>query len=86
MGDLPSWLTVIVAFLAAILGSATTIWVGRRTRFGALDQSIHDKRLEIYPHLVKAGARLAVYFPSDNPPVESIGPQECREMGQAMSQ
>lgn len=84
--ELPSWLIGLVGLLAGILGTATTVLLARLARLGALDQSVHDKRLESYPQLVKAASRLAVHFPSGDPPVASIGPKECREMGQAMSE
>ena len=46
---------------------------------GILGTANTDKRLETYPQLVKAAARLAVYFPTGDPPVASIGRQECRD-------
>ncbi|MBD1853168.1 hypothetical protein H6F87_24810 [Cyanobacteria bacterium FACHB-502] len=80
-----SWLTGIVGLLAGFTGTAASIWVARLTRYGELDQSVHDKRIELYPKLVKATAPLAIYFPSTHSSTSSIGPKECREMGQAMS-
>jgi hypothetical protein len=85
-GELSSWLTGVVGLLTGIVGTATTVWVTRRTRLGALHQSVHDKRLESYPQLMKASARLAAYFPSGYSARISIGTEDCRRMGQAMSE
>jgi hypothetical protein len=84
-GELPKWLTGVLGLLVGVVGTAASVWAARRARLGALDQSVHDKRLESYPNLVKATARLALYFPSNDPPAASIGPKECAAMGQAMS-
>lgn len=84
-GELPGWLTGVLGVLAGIVGTATPVWAARRARHGALDQSVHDKRLESYPHLVKATAGLALYFPIGDAPVP-IGPKECGTMGRAMSE
>lgn len=62
-----------------------TFKVTRLTLHGALDQSVHDKRLESYPGLWNATAPLALYFPSDDPPPVSTGPRDCRVMGRAIS-
>lgn len=52
-----------------------------------MDQAVHEKRLESYPHLVKATSQLAVYFPGGDPPgAASVGPEECAAMGRAMSE
>src|SRR5882724_8931486 len=83
-GELPGWLTGVLGVLAGIVGTATSVWLARRARLGALDQSVHDKRLESYPELVKATAGLALYFPSGDAPVP-IGPKDCGTMGRAMS-
>lgn len=80
-GGLPTWLT---AFLGGVVATATTVWATRRARLGALDQSVHDKRLESYPDLVKATWPLALYFPGGDPPI-LLGPKECGAMGQALS-
>jgi hypothetical protein len=85
-GDWPGWLTGTVGFLAGIMGTASSIWVARRTRYGALDQSVHSKRLESYSQVVKAAAPLAIYFPNKHSSTSTISPKDCCEMGQAMSQ
>jgi hypothetical protein len=84
---LPSWLTAVLTgvlgVVAGIVGTATTIWAARRTRRGALDQSVHDKRLESYPQLVRATHRLAVYFPPvGDPHTGLIGPKDVRRWGE----
>ena len=84
-GTLPSWLTGVLGLLAGVVGTATSVWVARRARLGTLDQSVHDKRLDAYPELVKATAPLAVYFPGGDPFAASIGRNECATMGRAMS-
>ncbi|HET8761677.1 MAG TPA: hypothetical protein VFN94_11440, partial [Nitrospiria bacterium] len=66
-GELRNWLTGIFGLLAGIGGTVAMVWVARRTRFGTLDQSVHDERLKLYPGLVKACARLALYFPISDP-------------------
>jgi hypothetical protein len=81
---LPSWLTGVLGLLASFLAGAATVLAARRARRGALDQSVHDKRLESYPELVKATERLAVYFPIGRP-LTPLGPTECDAMGRAMS-
>ena len=90
--EVPKWFTIVSVFLAGVASAGATVFVARRARHGALDQSVHDKRLDSYPKLVVATARLALYFPSDDPPdpssdpsAASIGPKDCSAMGQAMT-
>lgn len=78
--EVPGWLTAVLGLLAGIAGTAATVWGARRARRGALDQSVHEKRLELYPNLVNAAADLALYFP----PTRSIDQNECRAMGRAL--
>jgi len=78
--ELPGWLTAILGLLVGVAGTAATIWGARRARRGALDQSVHEKRLELYTDLVDAAADLALYFPR----AEAVGPEECRAMGESM--
>ena len=78
--EFPSWLTGFLGFLAGIAGTGATVWVAHRARVGALDQAVHEKRLESYPDLVNKTAPLALYFP----PAESVGPDDCRAMGEGM--
>ena len=78
--ELPGWSTAILGLLVGVAGTAATIWGARRARRGALDQSVHEKRLELYPDLVNAAADLALYFPR----AEAVGPEECRAMGESM--
>jgi hypothetical protein len=91
--DLPGWEKLCFSFLG---GGATTlfaVWAARRARFGALDKSVHDKRLEAYPRLMRAGAPLAVYFPHSGQPLAAgspedgnlLSPEDCKKMGQDMS-
>ena len=84
--EVPKWVPIVALILVGVLSGVVTILVARRTRRGALDQSVHDKRLNLYPKLVEATARLALYFPSDDPPPVSIGREDCRAMGRAMSE
>lgn len=74
------WSSGVLGLLVDVAGTAATIWGARRARRGALDQSVHDKRLESYPRLVNTAAGLALYFP----PAKSVTPDGCREMGEAM--
>lgn len=78
----PNSVATVVGFLLGGAGTAATLWGARRARFGAVDQSVHEKRLDLYPLLVKACAPLALYFPVH----ASVGPKECQAMGQAMSE
>ena len=77
---LPAWVTGILGLLVGAAGTAASVWAARRATLGALDQSVHEKRLELYPRLVEATAHLALYFP----PAKSVGPNECRVMGEAL--
>ena len=61
---LPSWLTGVLGLLASFLAGAATVLAARRARRGALDQAVHDKRLESYPELVKATERLRCVLPN----------------------
>lgn len=76
----PTWLTAVLGVLAGAAGGATSVWVARRTRLGALDQSVHEKRLESYPKLVETTARFALYFPL----ATCVDPRECAAIGEAM--
>jgi hypothetical protein len=78
--QVPGWLTAVLGVLVGAAGTAATIWGAQRARRGALDQSVHEKRLELYPDLVNAAADLALYFP----PGKSIDQNECRAMGRAL--
>jgi hypothetical protein len=83
--QMPVWLKVLFGFLGGIATTAASVWAARRARLGALDQSVHEKRLESYPGLVGAAAPLAVYFPPAAS-TESIAPRDCAVMGRTMSQ
>jgi hypothetical protein len=78
--ELPGWLTAVIGLLVGAAGTAATILGPRAARRGALDQSVHEKRLESYPKLVGAAADFALYFP----PAEAVGPRECHAMGVSM--
>ncbi len=84
--ELPGWLIGLGLGLLTGAGGVSSVWLARRTRHGTLDQSVHDKRLEAYPHLVRATAPFAVYFPGFTSSCEMIGPEECRKIGHTMSQ
>ena len=88
------WLTGLLGLLAGVAGTATSLWLVRRTRLGELDQAVHEKRLEFYPELVNATSHLALYFPPVAvrrtplrfaPARTSVRPKECAEMGHALS-
>jgi hypothetical protein len=84
--ELPGWLIGLgLGLLTGVAGAVSSIWLARYTRHGTLDQSVHDKRLEAYPDLVKATAPFAVYFPGYTSSCEMIGPKECGKIGHAMS-
>lgn len=81
---LPGWLTGGLGFLAGIGGTVTSIWAARRARLGELDQSVHDKRLDLYPQLIAATAELAIFFPDYNG-AAAINRATCLSIGRAMS-
>jgi hypothetical protein len=82
----PGWGIGALGLAVGIAGTASTLWVARRTRAGALDQSVHDSRLQTYPQLVKSTSPLGVYFPHYGSAIESLVPATCARMGWAMSQ
>jgi hypothetical protein len=91
-GELPKWLIGVLGLLGGAISATAAVWIARRTRRGALDQSVHDKRLESYPKLVEATARLALFFPRFDPldssgdqPEACVGREDCTAMGRAMS-
>jgi hypothetical protein len=84
--EAPDWLGAGALGILAGIGSAlVTLWAARRARLGALDQAVHEKRLEVYPNLVKATSPLALYFPKYGSSGGSITPDTCNEMGEAIS-
>jgi hypothetical protein len=63
-----------------VAGTIGALWVVRRETLGALDQSVHEKRLELYPKLVRATEPLALYFP----PQPTLDPAKCRAIGESL--
>jgi hypothetical protein len=83
----PGPLGLAAGLVTGAITTAATVWIARLTRQGGRDQSVHQKRLEFYPLLVKAASPLALYIPNDYPIGKaSIDPNECRAIGRAMSQ
>jgi hypothetical protein len=80
----PWWLSGILGVVAGVGSTVVTLLVARRNLVGALDQSVHDERLKAYPALVHTAEPLAIYFPA-RARHEPLGPEQCREMGRAMS-
>jgi hypothetical protein len=94
--QIPQWLSPVLGFIGineaspmlgfiggvavGVIGSVTTVWASRQARLGALDQSVHQKRIDLYPKLVATTAPLALYFP----PTGSIDRKQCRQIGQSM--
>lgn len=66
-------------WLLAVATPIAAIYIDRRRRRGALDQAVHEKRLEVYPQLVQATEPLAIYFPSVR-----LSRTVCAEIGRAM--
>jgi hypothetical protein len=79
-GQLLPWITAFGGVVIGVAGIAIPVGVSRKQRLGALDQSMHEKRIQSYPKLVEATAPLALYFP----PTKSVDPQKCREIGESM--
>jgi hypothetical protein len=84
-GSWPNWVIGVLGVLVGFVGTAAPVWGARRARLGALDQSVHDKRLDLYPNLVNASAPLALYFPRNESHPASIRPRDCGVMGRVMS-
>ena len=76
----PAWLTAALGLMVGIVGTGASVWVARRSRFAALDQVVHAKRLELYADLVKAMEPLALYFP----PRQVVTPRDCSAMGETL--
>jgi hypothetical protein len=76
--EVPAWLTGFLGLILGAVGTGVSVWAARRARQGALDQEVHKKRIESYPHLVNATSKLALYFP----PASPLGPEDCRAMGE----
>jgi len=76
----PAWLTAALGFMGGIAGTAASVWAVRGSRLAALDQAVHEKRLELYVDLVKATERLALYFPL----AQAVAQQDCIAMGGAL--
>lgn len=83
-GALVRWLTGGLGFVTGIGSAFIPIWAARRSRLGDLDQSVHDKRLDLYPQLIAATAELAIYFPDYNG-AAAINRATCLSIGRAMS-
>ncbi len=83
-GEMRLWLAGAVGILTGVVGAAAPFVIARRTRMGALDQAVHEKRLACYPELVKATAPLALYFP-DGEPAVSVSSEICARMGRSIS-
>ncbi|MCP5086502.1 MAG: hypothetical protein GY952_06850 [Rhodobacteraceae bacterium] len=84
----PQWWnnSALIGLLAGIIGAATTLFVGHKTRQGGLDQATHETRLKAYSSLQKHTAPLAIYFPKPGADgTATLTPDICRVMGQALS-
>lgn len=82
----PEGLKLLYPVIAGIAGGVFAILANRWLRMAATDQTIHAKRLETYPALVRAAARLALYFPADETGgTAPLDPDKCRAMGREMS-
>lgn len=79
------WLTGALGLTAGVAGTLLSIWGTRLARHDNLDQSIHERRLDVYPALVQETEVFAIYFPSALGVANRIGPKECRQMGEAIS-
>lgn len=83
LGEWATWNPFILggagALFAASVAASASIWVANRARQGTLDQAVHEKRLEYYPKLVKAGVPFALYFPNS-----VIDQAACGEIGAEM--
>lgn len=77
----PAWTVGILSgLLGAVVGALASVRAAHLGIFGALDQSVHEKRLELYPRLVNGTEQLALYFP----PAKTLSPTQCRAMGEAL--
>lgn len=79
-------LAPLIGFMSGVVGAGVALYAGHRTRRAALDQKTHEARLELYPLLVSATERLAVFFPPPDEPVRaSLDPAACRAIGRSLS-
>jgi hypothetical protein len=77
------WLATGGSFVAGSISA----WAALRQRQGATDHPVHEKRLAIYPELVKITAPMAVYFPDTDKKVSvTLVPAKCADMGKALSE
>lgn len=76
------WLGHVGSFVAGGIAA----WAGLRQRQGATDHPVHEKRLTIYPELVKITAPLAIYFPDTGKLHQvTLSPAKCADIGRALS-
>jgi len=87
-----SWLEKIfpqiLAALVGVIGFLVSMQIEKHTRIGELDQSIHEKRLEIYPKIVEIGLPFALHFPivdKENLDVSKVDGKSCLKMGRQLS-
>ena len=82
---LPSWVvTAVGPGLGLLIPGLLAVYLSRRTRLAQLKQTLHEKRLESYPNLVKAAKPLALYLSriEESSPGDII--EKLKEMGLAM--
>jgi hypothetical protein len=78
---------VATGVIAGVASGVITFRAAHWARLAELDRAVHEKRLELYPILVKATSRLAIYFPEDGLSGRaSVQPDGREAMGRAMSQ
>jgi hypothetical protein len=78
--------TNLVAFVVGMAGTAVTWWISRRARVGEHDKTVHEKRLDAYPKLVRATSPLAVFFPhTEKSALAALDKDACAEIGAACS-
>lgn len=83
--DSYDWLELLSIFGSgiAVLISALAAY---RTRQGATDLPVHEKRLAIYPDIVKITAPLAIYFQDTGGRDRvTLTPTKCSEIGYSMA-
>jgi hypothetical protein len=79
------WFAAALGLVTGAAGTAASFLAARRARIGSLDQSVHDKRLELYPQLVAALRCTALYFPNYAGSAARLKPGHCESTGSAMS-
>jgi hypothetical protein len=79
------WFTVSLGIVTGAVSGVGSFLAARRSRLAALDQAVHEKRLEAYPKLVNACHQLALYFPDYTSSAGGPAPGSSSGAGRSVS-